>query len=45
MVPEKNLESPLGSKEIKPVNLNPECSLKGLMLKLKLNILASDVKS
>ena len=36
---EKTLESPLGSKEIKPVNLkrnNPEYSLEGLMLKLKL---------
>ena len=39
MVLEKTLESPLGSKEIKPVNLkeiNPEYSLEGLMLKLKL---------
>ena len=36
---EKTLESPLDSKEIKPVNpkeINPEYSLKGLMLKLKL---------
>ena len=36
---EKALESPLDYKEIKPVNLkeiNPECSLEGLMLKLKL---------
>ena len=36
---EKTLESPLDSKEIKPVNLkeiNPEYSLEGLMLKLKL---------
>ena len=35
----KTLESPLDSKEIKPVNpkeINPEYSLKGLMLKLKL---------
>ena len=34
----KGLESPLESKEIKPVNLkeiNPEYSLEGLMLKLK----------
>ena len=31
---EKSLESPLGCKEIQPVN--PECSLEGLMLKLKL---------
>ena len=39
MVLEKTLESPLDSKEIKPVNPkenNPECSLEGLMLKLKL---------
>ena len=39
MVLEKTLESPLDCKEIKPVNLkdiNPEYSLKGLMLKLKL---------
>ena len=36
---EKTLESPLDSKEIKPVNLreiNPEYSLEGLILKLKL---------
>ena len=39
MVLEKTLESPLDTKEIKPVNLkgnNPEYSLEGLMLKLKL---------
>ena len=39
MVLEKTLESSLDSKEIKPVNLkevNPEYSLEGLMLKLKL---------
>ena len=41
MVLEKTLESLLNSKEIKPVNLkfretNPEYSLEGLMLKLKL---------
>ena len=39
VVLEKTLESPLDSKEIKPVNLkeiNPEYSLEGLMLKLKL---------
>ena len=39
MVLEKILESPLESKEIKPVNLkeiNPEYSLEGLMMKLKL---------
>ena len=38
MVLEKTLESPLGSKEIKPVNpkkISPEYSLEGLMLKLK----------
>ena len=34
MVLEKTLESPLDCKEIKPVN--PEYSLEGLMLKLKL---------
>ena len=40
MVLEKTLESPLGFKEIKPINpkkeINPECSLEELMLKLKL---------
>ena len=39
MVLEEALESPLDSKEIKPVNLreiNPEYSLEGLMLKMKL---------
>ena len=39
MVSEKALESPLDCKEIKPVNpleINPEYSLEGLMLKLKL---------
>ena len=42
MVLEKILESPLDSKEIKLVNLkeiNPEYSLEGLMLKLKLQYL------
>ena len=37
VVLEKTLESPLHSKEIKPVNpkeINPEYSLEGLMLKL-----------
>ena len=34
MVLKKTLESPLGCREIKPVN--PEYSLKGLILKLKL---------
>ena len=37
---EKTLESPLDCKEIQPVHpkgeLNPECSLEGLILKLKL---------
>ena len=39
MVLEKTLESPLDCKEIKPVNLkeiNPEYSLEGLIIKLKL---------
>ena len=39
MVLEKTLESPLESKEIQPVHpkeISPECSLEGLMLKLKL---------
>ena len=39
MVLEKSLESPLDFKVIKPVNtkeINPEYSLEGLMLKLKL---------
>ena len=39
MVLEKTLESPLDCKEIQPVHpkeINPECSLEGLMLKLKL---------
>ena len=36
MVLEKTLESPLDCKEIKAVNSNPEYSLEGLMLKLKL---------
>ena len=39
MVLEKTLENLLDSKEIKPVNpegINPEYSLEGLMLKLKL---------
>ena len=38
VVLEKSLESPLGCKEIKPVNpkeVSPEYSLEGLMLKLK----------
>ena len=38
MVLEKTLESPLNCKEIKPIlkEINPEYSLEGLMLKLKL---------
>ena len=39
MVLEKTLESLLDCKEIQPVHpkeINPECSLEGLMLKLKL---------
>ena len=39
MILEKTLDSPLDSKEIKPVNpkqINPEYSLEGMMLKLKL---------
>ena len=41
MVLEKTPESPLDSREIKPVNLreiNPEYSLEGLMLMLKLKL-------
>ena len=39
VVLEETLESPLDSKEIKPVilkEISPECSLEGLMLKVKL---------
>ena len=39
MVLEKTLQSPLDCKEIKPINpkeINPEYSLAGLMMKLKL---------
>ena len=40
MVLEKTLENPLDCKEIQPVHskgeISPECSLEGLMLKLKL---------
>ena len=39
VVLEKTLESPLDCKEIQPVHpkeIRPECSLEGLMLKLKL---------
>ena len=48
VVLEKTLESPLDNKEIKPVNLkeiNPEYSLEGLMLKLKLQYFGADAKS
>ena len=40
MVLEKILESPLNCKEVQPVilkEISPECSLEGLMLKLKLS--------
>ena len=43
VVLEKTLESPLKCKEIKPVHpkgINPEYSLEGLMLKLKLQYFA-----
>ena len=36
MVLEKTLESPLDCREIKPEEINPEYSLEGLMLRLKL---------
>ena len=38
MVSEKTLESPLDCKEIQSIlkEISPECSLEGLMLKLKL---------
>ena len=48
VVLEKTLQSLLDSKEIKPVNLkeiNPEYSLEGLRLKLKLQFWPPDVKS
>ena len=48
MVLKKTLKIPLDSKEIKPVNPKgnqPEYSLEGLVLKLKLNILPPDAKS
>ena len=43
VVLEKTLESPLDCKDIKPIlnKINPEYSLKGLMLKLKLQYLAT----
>ena len=47
MVLEKTLESPLDSKKIKPINLkeiNPEYSLEGLVLKLKLQYFGPDGK-
>ena len=44
MLLEKTLESPLDSKEIQPQSvlkeISPECSLEGLMLKLKLQYFA-----
>ena len=43
----KTFESPLDSKEIKPVNpkeINPEYSLEGLMLKLKLQYIGHIIK-
>ena len=43
MVLEKTLESPLDCKEIKPVN--PEYSLEGLMLKLKLQYFGHFMRS
>ena len=43
VVLEKTLESPLDCKEIKPVNL--EYSLEGLMLKIKLQYLATWCKN
>ena len=46
MVLEKTLGSPLDCKEVKPVNpkeTNP--SLEGLLVELKSNTLATDVKS
>ena len=45
---EKTLESPLDCKEIKPVipkGISPECSLEGLMLKLKLILWPPDVEN
>ena len=48
MVLEKTLESPLDCKEIKPVSpkgINPEYSLEGLMLKLKLQYFGHLIRS
>ena len=48
VVLEKTLESPLDCKEIKPVNpkeISPECSLEGLMLKLKLILWPPDAEN
>ena len=48
MVLEKTPESPLDSKEIKPINLkgdNPEYSLEGLILKLKLQYFGHPVQT
>ena len=47
MVLEKTLESPLDCKEIQPVHpkeINPEYSLEGLMLKLKLQYLGHQMR-
>ena len=47
VVLEKTLESPLDSKEIKPVNpkeINPEYSLERVMLKLKLQYFGHPVR-
>ena len=48
MVLEKTFESPLDSKEIKPVNqlvINPEYSLEGLMLQLRLQYFGHLIQS
>ena len=48
LVLEKTLESPLDSKEIKPVNqlvINPEYSLEGLMLQLRLQYFGHLIQS
>ena len=45
---EKTLECPLDCKEIQPVHpkeISPECSLEGLMLKLKLQYLGHMMRS
>ena len=48
MVLEKTLESPLDCKEIQPVHskeIGPRCSLKGMMLKLKLQYFGHLIRS